>query len=243
MELHGIEYSETTVNRILRNPVYKGEFRGIPDFCKPIIEPSLFDMLQRPKRTYTAAKHRGEYIFSGLVRCKECGKTMRGLCSDDKYHMYQCHSGCCITITQRELEQKVLAMIAPEMNVYKVIVKKRKQDNKIMDQERKKLKEKLRRLVDLYTDGLIDRPEYDRRRAEIDTRLEGFEPAPELPEIHTNFSEMYEKLTLEKKNVFWKAFLDHITVDRGRNINLTIHTTKVLAERMAKYDAGLLSQE
>ena len=242
-EIYGIEYSETTVNRILRNPVYKGEFRGLPDFCEPIIEPSLFDMLQRPKRTYTAAKHRGEYIFSGLVRCEVCGGHMRGLCSDDKYHMYQCRSGCHVTITQRELEQKVLAMIAPEMNAHRVIVRKRKKENKDLEQERKKLKEKMRRLVDLYTDGLIDRPEYDRRRREIEDRLANTEPAPELPEIHTNFSEMYEKLTPEKKNVFWKAFLDHLTVDRERNISLTIHTAKVLAERMAKYDAGLLSQE
>ena len=242
-ELYGIEYSETTINRILRNPVYKGEFRGLPGFCEPIVEPSLFDMLQRPKRTYTASKHRGEYIFSGLVKCASCGKTMRGLCPDDKYHMYQCRNGCRVTITQRDLEQYVLSMIGPELNAYRVIVRQRKKDNKAVEQERKKLQEKLRRLVDLYTDSMIDRPEYDRRRREIEDRLGSLEPAPNLPEIRTNFREMYDKLTPEKKNVFWKAFVGSIEVSRDRVITLTFHTAKVLAERMAKYDAGLLSQE
>ena len=243
-EAHGIEYSETTVNRILRNPIYKGEFRGLPGFCEPIVEPELWDVLQRPKRTYTASKHKGEYIFSGIVKCANCGKTMRGMCPDDKYHMYQCHTaGCHVTITQRELERYVLNMIGPELNAYRVIVKQRKKDNKAVEQERKKLQEKLRRLVDLYTDSLIDRPEYDRRRREIEDRLAATEPQPDLPEIRTNFREMYEKLTPEKKNVFWKAFVGSIEVSRERVITLTFHTTKVLAERMAKYDAGLLSPE
>ena len=243
-EAHGIEYSETTVNRILRNPIYKGEFRGLPGFCEPIVEPELWDVLQRPKRTYTASKHKGEYIFSGIVKCANCGKTMRGMCPDDKYHMYQCHTaGCHVTITQRDLERYVLNMIGPELNAYRVIVKQRKKDNKAVEQERKKLQEKLRRLVDLYTDSMIDRPEYDRRRREIEDRLAATEPQPDLPEIRTNFREMYEKLTPEKKNVFWKAFVGSIEVSRERVITLTFHTTKVLAERMAKYDEGLLSPE
>jgi DNA invertase Pin-like site-specific DNA recombinase len=242
-EKHGIEYAETTVNRILRNPIYKGEFRGLPGFCEPIVEPSLFDMLQRPKRVYTASKHRGEYIFSGLVRCAHCGKTMRGLCPDDRYHMYQCRSGCHVTVTQRKLERYVLSMIEPELTAYRVIVKQRKKDNKAVEQERKKCQEKLRRLVDLYTDSMIDRPEYDKRRREIEDRMASLEPAPDLPEIHTNFKEMYEKLTPEKKNVFWKAFVDHIEVSRDRVITLAIHNAKVLAERMAKFDAGELGKE
>jgi len=237
-EKHGITWSETTVSRTLRNPIYKGEFRGIPNFCDPLIEPEIFDMLQLPKRTYTANKHRGEYIFSGLVKCELCGTTMRALCSDDKYHMYQCRSNCHVTITQRELEQKVLAMIEPELSRYRVIVKQRQRDIKAAAQERRKLQEKQRRLVDLYTDGMIDRPEYDRRRADLDRRLADLEPMPELPEIRTNFREMYDKLTPEKKNVFWKAFLDHIEVDKARNVSLVIHTAKVLAERMAKFDAA-----
>lgn len=232
-ERHGKEYSETSISRMLRNPIYKGYFRGVPDFCEPIIPPAEWDALQRPKRVYTAHKHRGEYFFTGMVKCAYCGSTMRGLCSNDKYHMYNCRNGCRVCITQRELEQKVLAMIAPELERYKVIVRQRKTENRRTANEKKKLTEKRRRLIDLYTDGMIDRAEYGRRRKEIEDRLVDLEPAPELPEIKTDFATMYAKLTSEKKIVFWKAFLDRITVDREHNISISFHTAKVLAERMA----------
>ena len=48
--------------------------------------------------------------------------------------------------------------------------------------------------------------------------------------------------TLSNYDVFWKAFEGSIEVSPERVITLTFHTTKVLAERMAKYDAGLLGQ-
>ena len=66
-------------------------------------------------------------------------------------------------------------------------------------------------------------------------------PQALTPEQEASKREMYEKLTPEKKNVFWKAFVGSIEVSRERVITLTFHTTKVLAERMAKYDAGILS--
>ena len=232
-EKHGVEFSETTINRILRNPIYKGEFRGIPDFCEPLIKPELWDALQRPKRVYTASKHKGEYIFSGIAKCAVCGSSMRGLCSNDKYHMYQCRTlHCCNSITQRELEQKVLDLIAPELQRYKVIVKERKADNKKIAQDKRNLLKKKERLTELYLDGIIDKSEFERRRNELESKLTELEVAPDLPEIRTNFSEMYAKLSLEKKAVFWRAFIDSISVHRDRNIDLTFHNAKVLAERM-----------
>lgn len=103
---------------------------------------------------------------------------------------------------------------------------------RLMEKERKKLSEKLRRLVDLYTDGMIDRADYDRRRKDIDEKLETLDPAPELPNITTDFSGMYSKLSPERKNVFWKAFLDHVSVSKAKEVNIAFHTAKVLAERM-----------
>ena len=43
---------------------------------------------------------------------------------------------------------------------------------------------------------------------------------------------MYGKLSPDKKAVFWRAFIKDIKVDRDRNISISFHTAKVLAERM-----------
>lgn len=229
---YGIEYSHTTINRILRNSVYKGEFRGIQGFCPPIVEPSVFDALQRPKRVYNGSKHKGEYIFSSLTKCAVCGRTMRANCTDDKYHQYNCKSGCGVNITQKDLEKKVLDQIGPAFADYKVIVKRQQRDNKAISSSRAKLMQKKNRLTELFVDGLIDRAEFDRRRTEIEYSLTALEPVQDLPYIKTNFKEMYGKLSPDKKAVFWRAFIKDITVDRDRNISISFHTAKVLAERM-----------
>lgn len=235
-EAHGIEYSETTINRIIRNPIYKGEFRGIPNFCEPLVDPNEWDALQRPKRIYNASKHKGEYIFSGIVKCGVCGSTMRGLCPNDKYHMYQCRNGCRVTITQRELEQRMLDTIAPRLDEYRVIVKQRKKDNRASAAQKKKLTQKLERLTDIFVDGLISKQDYEARKQKIEEQIADCEPQQELPEISTNFSKMYSELTTEQRGVFWRAFYDHITVNPDRTINEAFHTTKVLAERMGMLD-------
>lgn len=229
---YGIEYSHTTINRILRNHVYKGEFRGIQGFCHPIVEPSVFDALQRPKRVYNGSKHKGEYIFSSLTKCAVCGRTMRANCTDDKYHQYNCKSGCGVNITQKDLEKKVLDQIGPAFADYKVIVKRQQRDNKAISSSRAKLMQKKNRLTELFVDGLIDRAEFDRRRTEIEYSLTALEPVQDLPYIKTNFKEMYGKLSPDKKAVFWRAFIKDITVYRDRNISISFHTAKVLAERM-----------
>lgn len=231
-EQYGIEYSHTTINRILRNPIYKGVFRGIQGFCPPIVEPSVFDALQRPKRVYNGSKHKGEYIFSSLTKCAVCGRTMRANCTDDKYHQYNCKSGCGVNITQKDLEKKVLDQIGPAFADYKVIVKRQQRDNKAISSSRAKLMQKKNRLTELFVDGLIDRAEFDRRRTEIEYSLTALEPVQDLPYIKTNFKEMYGKLSPDKKAVFWRAFIKDITVDRDRNISISFHTAKVLAERM-----------
>lgn len=110
---------------------------------------------------------------------------------------------------------------------------RRHEENQPVDAQRSKLSQKKQRLAELYVDGILSRAEFDRRREEIDAKLADLVPAPELPAFETDFSAMYEKLSLEKKAVFWRAFLASVTVDRDRNVSLAYNTAKVLAERLA----------
>ena len=112
-------------------------------------------------------------------------------------------------------------------------MKQRKRDNASITSKRSKLLQKKQRVTELFLDGLMERGEHDRRIAEIDNALIDLAPVPELPEIRTDFKEMYSKLTNEKKAVFWRAFIDHITLDRERNVNVVYHTAKVLAVRLS----------
>jgi site-specific DNA recombinase len=229
----GIEMPNKSLQYIIHNPIYKGVFRGIESFCEPIISAEDWDKAQRVKKPYTANKHKGEYIFSGIVKCAYCGKTMRGLCANDKYHMYQCRSGCRNSITQRELEKRVIDQLQPALDKYRLIVKKRKFDKKKNDEDRKKLKEKLKRLTDLYVDGIIDRSSFDNRKKEIDSQLDELTPQPDIPELATNWKTIYDNLNTDQKSALWRAFCDHITVDRDKNVDIAFEQAKVLVKQMA----------
>ena len=222
-----------SIARTLRNRVYIGEFRGIQGFCPPIIEKAKFDRVQTliKRRSYTPMKHKGEYIFSGLCVCADCGAKMRGLCIDDKYHMYQCHGPCRNSITQREVERQVLEIVEPELIRYKLTVTQKKDEARAAVALKKRFEEKVERLKDLYIDGVISRTEFDARKAEYESAIKEIE-VPPMRELPTGWRELYEMLTPEKKNVLWKTVLDHVVVDHGK-ISISFETPKVLAERMA----------
>ena len=229
--IHG--KSTTSMARILRNRVYIGEFRGIEGFCTPIIGKEEFDRAQALIRhhAYTPSKHKGEYIFSGLCRCADCGKTMRGLCPDDKYFMYQCKSGCHNTITQREVERQVLALIEPELNRYKLTVRENKNAYKQAVALKKRFEGKIERLKELFIDGVISRAEFDKRKAEYERTISEIE-IPASRELPQHWRGLYDMLTPSNKNVLWKSVVDHIVVNHGA-VSLAFEPTKVLAERMA----------
>ncbi len=222
-----------SIARTLKNRAYIGEFRGVKGFCTPIIAKEDFDRAQALMRhhAYTPSKHKGEYIFSGLCVCADCGGKMRGLCSDDKYYMYQCHGPCRNTITQREVERQVLETVEPELDKYRLTVTQRRDAIKEAVALRKRFEGKLDRLKDLYIDGVITRAEFDDRKAEYESAIAEIE-TPSAPELPQDWRGLYALLKPAQKNVLWKSVLDHIEIDHGK-VRIAFETTKVLAERMA----------
>lgn len=220
-----------SVSRILQNRIYIGEFRGIAGFVEPLVSVEDFEQTQRliRRHSYTPMKHKGEYIFSGLCVCGKCGKTMRGLCPDDKYHMYQCRNGCRNTITQREVERQVLEQVEPELDRYRVTLRQRKKEVADARKLRARIDGKLARVKELYIDGIIDRAEYDRRRSEYESMIVEPPPAPELP---NDWRALYQGLKPAQKNVLWKSVLGCVVVV-DKTATLSFESAKVLAERMA----------
>ena len=223
----------SSITRTITNRLYIGEFRGIENFCEPIVSREVFDRAQEliKHRSYTPHKHTGEYIFSGLCRCAKCGGHMNGLCPNDRYFMYQCKKGCRNTISQKKLEAAVIAQVEPELNQYRLTLSQRKDEIAQMKKMRSRLESKIERLKDLYVDGLISRAEFDKRRKEYSEAIAEIDMPPKR-ELPTNWLELYDRLSPEQKNVLWKTVLDHIVVDHDR-VHLVFESAKFLAERMS----------
>lgn len=217
--------------RTLKNRVYIGEFRGIPNFCEPIVDKETFDKAQALMKhnQYRGKVH--NYIFSGLAYCGLCGAKMVWNCPDDKYPMCRCKT-CKNTLTERETERQVLKTIEPKLARYTVTLKKR--DYSKESALKKRFEDKLRRLNDLYIDGVISREEFDAKRKEYKTAIESI-VIPTIPELPETWQEVYARLDNQKKNVLWKTVINHIEI-KDKKVDIFFESTKVLAERMSMLD-------
>lgn len=225
-EMFGKEHFNLT--RTLKNRVYIGEFRGIPNFCEPIINESDFNKAQALMKhnQYRGKVH--NYIFSGLAYCGICGAKMVWNCPNDKYPMCRCKR-CKNTLTERETERQVLERIEPKLARYTVTLKKR--DYSKEKELKKRFEDKLRRLTDLYVDGIISREEFDAKRKEYKTAIESI-VIPTIPELPETWQQVYAKLDNQKKNVLWKSVINHIEI-KDKKVDICFESTKVLAERMS----------
>ena len=209
--------------RTLKNRTYIGEFRGIPNFCEPIVDKEIFDRAQAlmVHHAYRGKIH--SYIFSGLAVCGFCGAKMVWNCPDDKYPMCRCRT-CKNTLTEREMERQVIEEVEPELNDYKLnFVPPKKQP------PRKSLEARIERLKELYIDGVIDRDEFDRRRKQIHEAMEIPTVPPDLP---LNWKTLYFNLNNQQKNVLWKTVCTAVIV-KDKKANIFFESAKVLAERMS----------
>ena len=217
--------------RTLKNRVYMGEFRGYANFCEPIVSEEVFNKAQALMKHYAYRGKVHNYIFSGLAFCGICGAKMVWNSPDDKYPMCRCKT-CRNTLTEREMERQVLDSIEPKLSRYTITLKRR--DYGKEKELKRRLVEKLRRVTDLYIDGLITREEYEARHKEYKSAIDSI-VIPVIPELPETWQEVYESLDNQKKNVLWKSVIDHIEI-QDKKICIYFESTKVLAERMSMLD-------
>ena len=216
-------WPDSSVRRILRNPLYTGtmvqgrkrirsyklhESETIPesgwitapDTHEAIIPQEEFDRAQAlfTRDTRTAPQKREVYLFSGLLRCADCGRAMHRKTISQPYgdyHYYICstfkkqHSGACTkhTIRSDRLEAAVLETLrrqielAVDMDAVLASIRAdgaaRAVSQRLTDERRRLLaeREKTERLkLDLYPDwkaGDLSREEYHRLKARFDAQL------------------------------------------------------------------------
>lgn len=234
---------ETSARKMLKNTLYKGEYKGVKGFCEPYMSEERFDRIQRikVKRTYTTREQKRVYIFSSLAKCAECGATLYAFHtskndgSGDCYLYYRCknytvYKTCTHKrgIKEEDLEKWLLENIEDEMNRYIVTVKA-EQETAPPDhvKQRKALERKLKRAKDLYIDGDIDKAEYTRRKEDFEAQLAAIPEykVKDISEIeaflNSDWRTLYDSLDQHEKRAFWRSTLDYIEVDNS--LKLTPH--------------------
>jgi len=238
-ETYGFKLQETSARRLMRNTLYKGEFKGVQGYCEPYITPEQFDSITRllEKRSYTSNTNTGNhvYIFSSLARCAECGSTLYVFRSNPRngknYIYYRCknytmYKRCTHSkgILESKLEKWLLENIEDEMNKYMQAVEVESKPQPDAAKKRKSIERKIKNLRELYIDGDIDKAEYMRRKEEYQTQLAAL---PEVKQrdtkhieefLNSDWRALYEGLEPIEKRVFWRSILESITIDNSQNI-------------------------
>lgn len=238
-EKYNYKLQETSARRLMRNTLYKGEFKGVKGYCEPYISEERFDAISRllEKRSYTSNTNTGThvYIFSSIARCAECGANLyvfRSKSQNGKHYIYyRCKNFTVYKrcehskgILESRLEKWLLENIEDEMNKYVQQVKIEMVEPPDTDKKRKAIERKAKNLRELYIDGDIDKPEYLKRKQAYEEQLAELpvfveKDTTDIEEfLNSDWRTLYDALTDAEKRVFWRSIIKHINIDNDLNI-------------------------
>ena len=234
------KFSQNAVRRILTNKLYIGKIingkQEVSDFLtgvreekkedewmvidRPdlrIIEPEQFDKAQQVLKNRHGAFHikserqSNKYLFSTLIKCKECGWSFRRSVRTYKntYVRWVCsgHNGrgadsCPNTVTLEEaelvqaLEEYFSKMIKNRKKIIDYVIQEFSKVYQAKDQninyhrelmgKLEKLKKTRQKYMDMYTDDLISRQELNQKMSDLKSQLETLENELKLVEYNLN---------------------------------------------------------
>lgn len=247
---YDMDISYYAVSNLLKNTLLYGEYRGNPNYLAPedryMSKEDFMKMqgfLKRQVKDNSAVR---DYLFSGLIKCPECGKSLKGTIFTQKkkgsdkiyyYKKYRCqkHSlkGTCSynkAINESTLEQLLLQNMGQYLEDAKLkaseIIDVDPVNNEI---EIKELQAELDRLNYAWQKGRIkDVEKYDKDYDDLVAKIEAAQER-HIEVIKQDFSKaeaalsgdwktLYKSLDDAHKRAFWRSFIESIEVDwKGGN--------------------------
>ena len=223
---YGITIWQPNLSKLLHNTMYYGEYRGNPNYCEPYLTKSEWDAIQRIKPVYAKQTHNNLYLFRGLLRCPECGRTMSARMKQTgriyyacQYHLEYHQCGYTKQHRQDRIEAFLLERIKPELDAYreKPQMKLPKKDK--CEKQQRSLLAKLERLKNLYIDGDISKEIYVEKRDKVKIELERIRADhAELDYdklnaiLNSGWRSLYDRIDPEDKAHFWRTILHHIEI-------------------------------
>ena len=269
-----VKCSKKNVETILNNCIYMGDFvfKGVryPGKHEPIISRELWLQVQKIIKGNTITRpNKREFLFSGMFKCSHCGCSLVAELHKGRYVYYHCtgnKGGDCKRkyIPEPKIEETIVALLEQfklsdetAQTVLKAIKKRLKENTDFSDFQALELnkridllKNRLSRLLDLYTDGNIEKSDYDFKNKqwqyELDDLIvkqsqisknytEQINRARDLFELCKNASTWYFEQSFEKKRELLKLLHSNFFFD-GENIHLEINSAFSCLLKLSKIE-------
>jgi len=242
----GLPRIQKDFKKMLKNPIYIGKYRGNDHFCEPIIPLPLWERVQELLPINIRSNQRQTYIFSGLIRCAECGASYAANTRRRQrgnylqiIHQYRCPKHfmrkpalCTNTkvmnenVLERYLIENLSSMIEKTVVEYEATAKPARDKAARIA----KLQGKVDKLKELFINDLISLEEYKADKEKLTAQIEALQAeAAEEPTVNTealkqlqgmNFRGIYEGMEPDEKRRFWRAIIKVIHFDQERNIDV-----------------------
>ena len=238
---YGVLFERTHIARLIKNTAYCGiAANGYQ--CDPYITVEEHQLIidKIKSNTVDSTKTNEIYLFSGLLKCGYCGKTLAAKSCKRKrkngfkrYTQYICSSNSgtrsfhkSLSIYETKIENYLLAELDTILG--NIINNAQTSAN---DNARKKslsykqsLEAKLKRVMLLYEEGDIDIIQYRQRRNEINAEINQiYMPPVKVPvPLPEHWQEVYQELTPEFKKAFWNKTIKSITITRDECLHFQV---------------------
>lgn len=231
-DVYGVKRGITSWSNMVRREFYCGWYGDIEAFCEPYItrEQWLSVLAARPSKR---SKGQQVYLFSGMLRCPECGTMLIATNFRDrngvKYNRYHCKNtitNACAWrhhVTEIKTEKFLLKHIQQLINLELEAVEVEKRNVKPLTNI-SGFKERLRRLNVMYIAGNKTDDEYMHESAELKALIAKAQNDAPPPErnldylkgfLSMDFEEMYNALPLEGRRKLWQGLIKEIKVERN----------------------------
>lgn len=233
---HDVSYR--SLGTVLKDSKIYGHYRGNDYYCKPYVDKATFDRIQDilKKNIKKTAANR-IYLFTGLIRCPECGRSLGGKYvsmstasnpyAPEKiyrykkdYYTYRCNKHainktCDFNkqINEMRIEKYLIDNLDSLVNEYVEIVKvenAQERNDNCVKKKIKELKSEMTRVNNMYRKNRMTDEEYDREYAELEERLK------ELESHLEPFKERDLTLYYGLSKSDWRAIYDALNKENKR---------------------------
>lgn len=178
---------DSTIQRILGNEIYKGDYvhgkrqkkpRYYENVVEPLVSKEMWEECQYQKRKNAKHFERNKiYLFTNKIKCSKCGCLLGGAATKKKngkkYYYYKCNK-CGKYINEKNIEASLFSILLYMMNekdkmdnYYTPFIKsKMEYDKKDYESELKELEKQMDRIKAVYIKGILKIEEFEH---EIDT--------------------------------------------------------------------------
>lgn len=222
-DTYNLHWTFDHLDRLIHNPILKGQYRDNPNFCEALISAEQWDKLQTVSRRKIKKASFRVYLFSGMIRCPYCGRIMGGThMNGQKYYRcnYHIYGYCDMPkfVSERKIEQWLLQNVEEDFRVNVTMKPKQKKKD-----DPQKYRDRLSRLNDMYLLGNISQAEYKAKSADIQHKIAELSKIPPLKTqiFASDWKQVYAKLDEEHRRSFWHNLLQQIVVNKqGQGIGV-----------------------